>query len=187
MEKTTQLKTIVKEGDSVTVTVKNCLDPKMGDYGESMLGFVTYKGEEYSVYFKEKDFDKAKKGATLLGVVKSYKDSPYFEWYSTNAEPEAKASNAGMEAVMDIAEKAFETNAVVRDHRPEEERREKEGRKEINLPGRGASWNNAFAYCLKYNKHDGDGKVPSIEDLCIEVAERAEQIARYQEAFVNMV
>ena len=52
--------------------------------------------------------------------------------------------------------------------------------KEINFAGRGASWNNAFAYCLQH------GNVPEdIDTFCEFVAKTAERIAPYQEQFVQ--
>jgi hypothetical protein len=56
--------------------------------------------------------------------------------------------------------------------------------KEVNLAGRGASWNKAFDWVLKtYDKdkltHDG------IEEFLLEVSAIAEKITTHQENFVN--
>ena len=59
---TTMLKEVVEIGSSVMVTVKKTLEPRDSEFGSSMLAFVEMNGEEYGVYFKEKDFDKVKEG-----------------------------------------------------------------------------------------------------------------------------
>lgn len=55
---------------------------------------------------------------------------------------------------------------------------------EVNLPGRGASWNNAFSWLLQWYS-DRDKGLPSIEEFCVEAMEYAEKIAPYQETFVQ--
>lgn len=78
------------------------------------------------------------------------------------------------EQVMEQSEPTFSTDAG--DVTVE---RSKEPPKEINLAGRGASWNNAFMWCLRQQPD-----MP-LKDFLAYVYETAETIAPDQEKFVN--
>ncbi len=61
--------------------------------------------------------------------------------------------------------------------------------KELNLPGRGAAWNNAFDWCLMAAKkaNDKDDVQISLTDFLKEVAQVAAKIAPEQERFVQNI
>lgn len=107
---TQQLKTVVKLGEMVQVNIKKCMPPQGGKWGETMLVFVEFNNKEYSVYFKEKDFNKAVEGNLLSGAVKEYSGTLYFEWFLLNDGSDPKeAVETDMDDTMKVAEQVFAT------------------------------------------------------------------------------
>ena len=78
-----------------TVTVNVVFDPKTKEFNgkpvTSRGSYVTWKGVQYSVYFKEKDFPLAVKGAVLNCIKKEYQGNPYLEWYATGDQGQPDA------------------------------------------------------------------------------------------------
>ena len=55
----------------------------------------------------------------------------------------------------------------------------------VNMAGRGASWNNAFAYCLQYQQRESGKPPETLEEFLVRVDTAAATIAPKQEKFVQ--
>jgi len=163
--------------NTITVMVKKAFEPKSNpdhpEYGESMFAYLTDGSREYSHYFKEKDFDLIKEGHKILLVKKEYMGSPYFEVYSVEEDKKSVAEVV----VEDKYSSNFDPEDLVDETFGAKPKPKKE---EPNLFGRGASWNNAFAYCLEFADASDN-----IDDFCEFVALTAENIEPHQKKFVN--
>ena len=140
-------------GDMFAAKVTRVNDLKETQFGKSALCNVVKDGQEYSLFVKEKNYGLFQLGAILTFIRKKYQGKDYFEIFAGGPAP-------------------IEKNDL-----PPQARA-----KEVNLNGRGASWNNAFAYCLQGQEVMTKKDLPN---FLIDVKEVAEQITTAQENFVQ--
>ena len=139
----------------INIKIKKIFEEKTDNYGKiKKCCVVDYNGTEYYADFKSKDWNLLSEGAVLSAVKKLYDGSPYFEFYGGSVNSEAH-------------------RAV---HTPATPQPTDNG----GLMGRGASWNNAFSYCIK----NWDG-LDSFDSFMSKVTETAEKIVPYQSKFIN--
>ena len=146
----------------VEVVIKKVFDEKSSQYGLSKTAAVLFNGVEYYESFKPKKYHLLKEGSTLLSTRKMYDGKPYFEWYSKDENAEAFG--------------AISTPTENEDKQKVQAEEKDEYQDKVS---RGASWNNAFMYCLKYSQ------TKDIDRLCDEVSITAEKITKHQSKFVN--
>jgi hypothetical protein len=150
-------KLIEANGDIIDIRVIEVGEPRPSDYGESRQIKVVCNGQEYIHYIKPKNYGLFTVDKILTATRKSLrKDGKIIEYF-------------------DFYEARPNTQVLTREDLPPQARRV-----EVNLQGRGATYNLAFHFCLKhFVKFDNMGQ------FLDKVKETANAIVVAQEEWVN--
>lgn len=162
--------TEIKTPVMIEVTVKKIFDEQSSEWqGKKTFyrnGVVKWKDEDYYLKFSQKYYPIAVEGNKLNCVRKVINGNPYFELYSggDGVTPNPQITNESP---------PLPSNEIV-----EETPKRSSG----DLLGRGASWNNAFLYCMiKEPPKDSE----TLNQFLDRVEFRAANILPRQQSFVN--